>query len=126
TCGGTKLCATLVWLDHPIDPATGRPKTDRLNPDPAKRSRPLIGLQVVNRSRRAVPIPGQVESTTPTTAALTKPISRSRATASPKCKAAFLPCSARPTRGHGRIECANSRECGDFQTCNEHDVLPLP
>jgi hypothetical protein len=48
TCGGNKLCATLVWLDHPIDPATGRPKTDRLNPDPAKRSRPLIGLQVVN------------------------------------------------------------------------------
>src|SRR4029077_14752032 len=47
-------------------------------------------------------------------------------TASPKCKAAFLPCSARPTRGHGRIECANSRECGDFQKCNEHDVLPLP
>ena len=40
TCGGNKLCATLVWLDHPIDPATGRPKTDRLNPDPAKRSRP--------------------------------------------------------------------------------------
>ncbi|MGB8185104.1 MAG: DUF2147 domain-containing protein, partial [Pseudolabrys sp.] len=25
TCGGNKLCATLVWLDHPIDPATGRP-----------------------------------------------------------------------------------------------------
>jgi len=48
TCGGNKLCATLVWLDHPTDPATGRPKTDRLNPDPAKRSRPLIGLQVVN------------------------------------------------------------------------------
>lgn len=48
TCGGNKLCATLVWLDHPTDPTTGRPKTDRLNPDPAKRSRPLIGLQVVN------------------------------------------------------------------------------
>jgi uncharacterized protein (DUF2147 family) len=48
TCGGNKLCATLVWLDHPIDPATGRPKTDKLNPDPAKRTRPLIGLQVVN------------------------------------------------------------------------------
>ena len=24
---------------------TGKPKTDKLNPDPAKRSRPLIGLQ---------------------------------------------------------------------------------
>jgi uncharacterized protein (DUF2147 family) len=48
TCGGNKLCATLIWLDHPIDPATGKPKTDKLNPDPAKRTRPLIGLQVVN------------------------------------------------------------------------------
>jgi uncharacterized protein (DUF2147 family) len=48
TCGDNKLCATLVWLDHPIDPATGKPKTDKLNPDPAKRVRPLIGLQVVN------------------------------------------------------------------------------
>jgi len=45
--GGNRLCATLIWLDHPIDPATGKPKTDKLNPDPAKRMRPLIGLQVV-------------------------------------------------------------------------------
>lgn len=48
TCGGNKLCARLVWLDHPIDPATGKPKTDKLNPDPAKRERPLIGLEVVH------------------------------------------------------------------------------
>ncbi len=48
TCSGNKLCATLVWLDHPIDPATGKPKTDKLNPDPVKRVRPLIGLQLVN------------------------------------------------------------------------------
>ena len=56
TCGGNKLCATLVWLDHPIDPATGKPKTDRLNPDPPERSR-LIGLQVSERprARRATP-----------------------------------------------------------------------
>ncbi len=47
-CGG-KLCGTVVWLDKPIDPRTGKPKTDKLNPDPAKRSRPLIGLQVVHR-----------------------------------------------------------------------------
>ncbi len=43
-CGG-KLCGTVVWLDKPNDPRTGKPKTDKLNPDPAKRSRPLIGLQ---------------------------------------------------------------------------------
>lgn len=46
-CGG-KLCATVVWLNEPIDRATGKPKTDKRNPDPAKRKRPLIGLQVVN------------------------------------------------------------------------------
>lgn len=45
-CSG-KLCGTVVWLHEPIDPATGRPKTDKLNPDPAKRARPMIGLQIV-------------------------------------------------------------------------------
>ena len=45
-CGG-KICGTLVWLQEPLDPKTGRPKTDRRNPDPAKRARPLIGLRVV-------------------------------------------------------------------------------
>jgi uncharacterized protein (DUF2147 family) len=45
-CGG-KLCGTLVWLEEPIDAMTGKPKTDKRNPDPAKRNRPLIGLQVV-------------------------------------------------------------------------------
>ncbi len=46
-CGG-KICGTLVWLQEAVYPATGQPKTDRRNPDPAKRARPLIGLQVVN------------------------------------------------------------------------------
>ena len=45
-CGG-KLCGTVVWLQEPIDSKTGKPKTDELNPDPAKRSRPMLGLQVV-------------------------------------------------------------------------------
>jgi len=49
-CGGN-LCGTVVWLDKPIDAATGKPKTDKLNPDPGKRMRPLIGLQVVNGLR---------------------------------------------------------------------------
>jgi uncharacterized protein (DUF2147 family) len=44
-CGG-KLCGTVVWLNEPIDSSTGKPKTDKLNPDPAKRTRPLIGLQI--------------------------------------------------------------------------------
>lgn len=46
-CGPNKLCGTLVWLGHPTDRATGKPKTDKHNPDPARRGRPLIGLQVV-------------------------------------------------------------------------------
>jgi uncharacterized protein (DUF2147 family) len=45
-CGG-ELCGRVVWLNEPVDRATGKPKTDKLNPDPAKRSRPLIGLKVV-------------------------------------------------------------------------------
>lgn len=46
-CGG-KLCATVIWLDEPTDAKTGKPKTDKLNPDPAKRRRPLLGLKVVD------------------------------------------------------------------------------
>jgi uncharacterized protein (DUF2147 family) len=48
SCAGNKLCARLVWLNHPVDPSTGKPKTDKLNPDPAKRDRLLIGLEVVH------------------------------------------------------------------------------
>jgi uncharacterized protein (DUF2147 family) len=47
SCGG-KLCGKVVWLKEPTDPKTGKPKTDALNPDPAKQARPMIGLQVVN------------------------------------------------------------------------------
>jgi uncharacterized protein (DUF2147 family) len=46
-CGG-KLCGTVVWLHYPTDQGTGKPKTDEHNPDPAKRGRPLLGLQVVH------------------------------------------------------------------------------
>jgi uncharacterized protein (DUF2147 family) len=46
TCGAHSLCGTVVWLGQPIDPDTGKPKTDKHNPDPTKRGRPLIGLQV--------------------------------------------------------------------------------
>ena len=46
TCQANKLCGTVAWLARPIDPETGKPKTDKLNPDPGKRARPLIGLQV--------------------------------------------------------------------------------
>jgi len=45
---GNKLCGKVVWLNEPIDRATGKPKTDKHNADPAKRSRPLLGVPVVN------------------------------------------------------------------------------
>jgi uncharacterized protein (DUF2147 family) len=44
---GAELCGTIVALKEPNDPATGRPKTDKNNPDTAKRSRPLVGVQIV-------------------------------------------------------------------------------
>ena len=45
-CGGA-LCGTIVWLKEPNDPDTGKPKTDKNNSDATKRSRPLLGVQIV-------------------------------------------------------------------------------
>ena len=44
-CGGdhAHICGSVVWLKDPLD-SKGKPKTDIKNPDPAKRSRPTIGL----------------------------------------------------------------------------------
>ncbi len=44
---GDALCGTIIALKVPNDPANGRPKTDTNNPDPAKKTRPLIGVQIV-------------------------------------------------------------------------------
>lgn len=49
-CGG-KLCGRVVWIREPIDRNTGRPKTDKENPDTSKQRRPLIGLQVIHGMR---------------------------------------------------------------------------
>jgi len=46
-CGDGAICGAIVWLKEPNDPATGRPKTDKHNSDPALQSRPLIGVQIV-------------------------------------------------------------------------------
>ena len=53
-CGG-KLCGRVVWLGEPIDGDTGKPKTDKRNPDPDKRARPLLGLQVVSGMKASGP-----------------------------------------------------------------------
>jgi uncharacterized protein (DUF2147 family) len=45
-CGGA-LCGTIIWLKEPNDPDTGKPKLDKHNSDASKRTRPLIGVQIV-------------------------------------------------------------------------------
>jgi len=44
---GNALCGVVVGLKEPIDPETGRPRTDKENVDPNKRSRPMIGVPIV-------------------------------------------------------------------------------
>ncbi len=41
------ICGRIVWLRDPIDRATGRPQIDDKNHDPAKRRRPIMGLQIL-------------------------------------------------------------------------------
>lgn len=45
-CGGA-ICGTIVALQEPNDPATGKPKTDKNNADASQRNRPMIGVQIV-------------------------------------------------------------------------------
>jgi uncharacterized protein (DUF2147 family) len=47
------LCGTVVWLKEPIDPATGKPRIDSLNVDPAKKDQPILGMQGVFDMRPA-------------------------------------------------------------------------
>jgi len=46
-CGGDALCGTIISLKEPNDPETGKPKWDKFNSDPAKRSRPIVGTQMM-------------------------------------------------------------------------------
>ncbi len=45
---GNKFFGKIVWMKDPIDPVTGKPKVDNLNPDPALQSRPKMGLILLN------------------------------------------------------------------------------
>lgn len=44
---GSNLCGVIYWLQEPISQKTGRAVTDAYNPDAAKRSRSVCGLQVI-------------------------------------------------------------------------------
>ena len=46
-CGPEALCATVAAAKSPVDPQTGAPWTDKHNPDPAQRDRPLVGVYVL-------------------------------------------------------------------------------
>jgi uncharacterized protein (DUF2147 family) len=43
---GEALCGRIQWLKEPSDPATGKPKRDARNPDPSKRDRPIVGVDI--------------------------------------------------------------------------------
>ena len=44
---GRNLCGFVAQSSPQIDPATGRPPTDKNNADPAKRNRPLVGVETL-------------------------------------------------------------------------------
>jgi uncharacterized protein (DUF2147 family) len=48
---GDRLCAKVSWLQAPTD-AQGQPRLDSKNPDSNLRSRPVLGLTVLNGLRR--------------------------------------------------------------------------
>lgn len=53
-CGTEGLCSKIVWLKEPDD-ENGRPWRDILNPDPAKRSRPVMGVDVLEGLKKIGP-----------------------------------------------------------------------
>ncbi len=52
---GSGYCGMIASVNPPRDPATGKPVADKNNPDPAKRNRPVVGLQVLIGMRPAGP-----------------------------------------------------------------------
>ena len=52
---GNGLCGVIVWLRDPIDRATGQPQVDDKNPNPALRTRPVIGIPLFIGMRPSAP-----------------------------------------------------------------------
>ncbi len=48
---GDRICGYVVWMLKPVDDKTGRPITDALNPDAAKRNLPMCGLQIIGDAK---------------------------------------------------------------------------
>jgi uncharacterized protein (DUF2147 family) len=49
------ICGVIVWLREPIDRATGQPQLDDKNPNPALRTRPVIGISLFIGMRPSAP-----------------------------------------------------------------------
>lgn len=45
--GSANLCGYVVWMKEPLNDK-GQPRTDIKNPDPAKRNRPSLGLELMD------------------------------------------------------------------------------
>ena len=43
---GEALCGSVAWLSQPLDAVTGKPQTDKLNAEPEKRGRAMLGVPV--------------------------------------------------------------------------------
>jgi uncharacterized protein (DUF2147 family) len=47
SCGREQLCGFVATTNPRLDPATGKPPVDKHNPDPAKRGRKLVGVEIL-------------------------------------------------------------------------------
>src|ERR1043165_2796970 len=52
---GADLCAVIASVKPPLDPATGQPRTDKHNSDVSKRTRRLVGVEVLSGMRPIAP-----------------------------------------------------------------------
>jgi uncharacterized protein (DUF2147 family) len=52
---GNGICGVIVGLKDPIDRATGQPQVDDKNPNPALRTRPVIGISLFLGMRPSAP-----------------------------------------------------------------------
>jgi uncharacterized protein (DUF2147 family) len=46
-CGKERLCGFVAAPNPRLDPETGKPSVDKRNPDPAKRNRPIAGIEIL-------------------------------------------------------------------------------
>ena len=52
---GNGICGVIVGLKEPIDRATGQPQVDDKNPNPALRTRPVLGISLFIGMRPSAP-----------------------------------------------------------------------